>query len=224
MKVIKSIRIAATTILGLAWFCSVAAQDRSPFTKSYEDVRFKIWYMHWRPKSPPLTPFRHDGEVVVVFFSDGVLRLPSGARQERHAGDAAYFEPGSIATAGELVTDRPLNAVVIELKDVPPARPMPPTSYPPAFPRSGTTKVFENARTIIWDSLMRPDDPAPLHLHDKNSVQVWVSGAVINRGHPNQPTRQAPRSVGAWEMTHGGYVDSEQVVGTPARLVTVEHK
>ena len=168
----KSVRLASTAILVLAWLGSVAAQDRSPLAKSYDDVRFTIWYMRWQRGGPPVAPYRHDGSVVLVFLGDGVLQLPSGAKETRRGGEVAYFEPGSTATAGELVTDRPLRAVVIELKDVPPARPLPPAPFPPAFPRSNTTKLFDNARAIVWDSLIRPDDPSPLHLHDKNSVQV----------------------------------------------------
>lgn len=220
----KSARLLSTTIFVLAWFCVAAAQNSASFTKSYDDVRFTVWYMHWRHGVPPATPHRHDGSVVVVFLGDGVLQLPSGVKQPHHTGEAVYFEPGSSATAGELVTGSSLKAVVIELKNVAPSRPFPPSGFPPAFPRANATNVFEHATAIVWDSVIRPDKPMPLHLHDKNSVQVWVNGAVINRAHPNEAPRRETKAVGDWEMTHGGVVDSEQVVGAPAHLVTVEHK
>jgi hypothetical protein len=220
----KSTRLVSTTILVLAWLGSALAQDRSPFAKTYEDVRFKIWYMHWRRGSPPIAPYRHDGSVIMVFLGDGTLQLPSGAKQNRHDGEVASFEPGSVATAGELVTDRPLRAVVIELKEVRASNPLQPSSFPPALPRSDATKVIETAKAIVWDSVIRPDQPSPLRLHDKASVRVWITGAVFNRAHPNEAPGQETKAAGDWEMAHAGNVDSEQVVGAPAHVVTVQLK
>jgi hypothetical protein len=215
------------TLLGLIAlvFCSrtAGAQDHSPLTKSYEDVRFKVWYMHWRQGGAPMAPYRHDGPVVMVFLGDGTLQQPSGPNQKRHDGEIVYFEPGSVATAGELVTESPLRAVVIELKAAGPSRPLPATNYPPMFPRADSTKVIDNARVIVWDSLFRPGQPAPLHLHNKNSVRVWVTSAVISRAHPNEQPRQDKKVAGAWELTHAGYVDSEEVT-SPAHAVTLELK
>jgi hypothetical protein len=216
------------TLLGLIAlvFCSrgaAAQQDQLPLAKSYEDVRFKVWYMHWRQGSASMAPYRHEGPVVMVFLGDGTLQQPTGSRQKRHDGEVAYFEPGSVATAGELVTERPLRAVVIELKTVGPSRPLPATNYPPMFPRADSTKLIDNARVIVWDSLLRPGQPALLHLHDKNSVRVWVTSAVVRRAHPNEQPRQDTKAAGAWEMTHAGYVDSEEVT-TPAHAVTLELK
>jgi hypothetical protein len=207
-------------------FCSTAAagqQDHSPLTKSYEDVRFKVWYMHWRQGNAAMAPYRHEGPVVMVFLGDGTLQQQSGPRQKRHDGEVAYFEPGSVATSGELVTERPLRADVIELKAAGPSRPLPATNYPPMFPRADSTRLIDNARVIVWDSQFRPGQRGPLHLHDKNSVRVWVTSAVVSRAHPNEQPRQDTKVAGAWELTHAGYVDSEEVA-SPAHAVTLELK
>ena len=176
--------------------------------------------MHWRRGSPPVA-YRHTGPVIAVFIGEGTLRLPSGEKQARHDGEVAYFEAGSSAMAGELLTDAPLKATVIELKDAPASRPLPQTAYPPAFPRADATILRDTPKAVVWTGQLRADQPTPVHLHDKNSVTVYTSDAVISRAHPNQPPRQDARRAGAWEVLHAGYLDFEQAVGAPARFVAI---
>jgi hypothetical protein len=207
-------------VIGFVCLGSARAQEW-PLKKSYDDGRFTIWYMHWRHGQAPMAAYRHTGPVISVFIGDGTLQLKSGEKQVRHNGDVVYLEPGGDPTAGELLTNAPLNATVIELKDAPEARPIPATVYPPAFPRADATILRDTPKAIIWTGQLRSDQPTSFHLHERNSVTIYTGDAVISRAHPNQAPRQDTRTPGGWEMVHAGFVDQEQAVGAPAHFVSV---
>ncbi|MGA8214896.1 MAG: hypothetical protein WB799_14970 [Candidatus Sulfotelmatobacter sp.] len=63
---------------------------------------------------------------------------------------------------------------MIDLKD----HPVPPiantSGYPLAFPRPGSTKIFENERVIVWDYTWTLGVATPMHFHDKDVVIVYL--------------------------------------------------
>jgi hypothetical protein len=65
-------------------------------------------------------------------------------------------------------------SIVIELKGQPVAPIENKTGYPLAFPRSGSKKILENARVIVWDYSWTPDEATPMHFHDKDVVVVFL--------------------------------------------------
>ena len=70
-------------------------------------------------------------------------------------------------------------AIVIELQDagVPP---LPNTSgHPPAFPRTGSTKLLENDRVVAWVSAWTLGGGTPMHFHDKDVVVTYLTEATF---------------------------------------------
>jgi tagatose-1,6-bisphosphate aldolase non-catalytic subunit AgaZ/GatZ len=69
-------------------------------------------------------------------------------------------------------------AIVIELQDTQVAPLRNTSGHPPAFPRSGSVKVLENARVVVWQSVWTPGVPTPLHFHDKDVVVTYLTDAA----------------------------------------------
>jgi hypothetical protein len=210
--------------LALFACAAVLSAERTPFAKAYEDEAFKIWYMHWQPRAAPVEPYRHHGAAVAVFLEGGTLRLSSGATEVHTAGDVVYYAPDGIANTGELVTSAPARALIAEFGTLPS---WPASAFPgitPAFPRANAATLLENAAVRVWDLQYRPDQPLPAHVYLKHTVQVWLTEAVIERGHPNEPLHQEARARGQFEIVHAGNVMSERVLGGQAHVVAIEPK
>jgi hypothetical protein len=212
--------------MSLALFASVAvlsAQNRTAFAKVYEDEAFRVWYMHWQ-RAVPVEPYRHHGNAVAVFLEGGTLRLSSGATEVHMAGDVVYYASGGIANAGELVTNAPARALIVEFGSLPS---WPASAFPgitPAFPRASAATLLENNAVRVWDLQYRPDQPLPAHVYLKHTVQVWLTQAVVERAHPNEPPNQDVRARGQYEIVHAGNVMSEHVLGGPAHVIAIEPK
>jgi predicted metal-dependent enzyme (double-stranded beta helix superfamily) len=48
-----------------------------------------------------------------------------------------------------------------------------PQSYPPAYPRPGATKLFENSRVVVWNIAWLKGQPSPLHRHIYDLVGIY---------------------------------------------------
>ena len=46
-------------------------------------------------------------------------------------------------------------------------------SYPPAFPRPGATKLFENDKVVVWNIAWLKGQPTPLHRHIYDLTGVY---------------------------------------------------
>lgn len=214
----------AVCLLVVAFATPVAGQNLPPAKKNYEDPAVRIWYIHWARGGPSEAPFRPEATAVIVFLDDATLRLPSGVTQSHKAGDVISVERGSIANAGELVTRESLKALVVEIKDLQLSQLPKIPGVPPALPRAGATSVFENAVAKVWDVWYRPEQPLPTLLYTKNTVQVFLTDAVVERVYPNQLPHQNSRPRSGWEINHAGLVTSERVIGGPAHVIAIEHK
>ncbi|HEX5228466.1 MAG TPA: hypothetical protein VFW44_12180 [Bryobacteraceae bacterium] len=76
-------------------------------------------------------------------------------------------------------------AVVIELKDAPPAHYENTTGYPAAFPRPHVKKLLENKRVVIWSYRWTPGEPTPMHFHDKDVVVVYLEPTALTSTTPD---------------------------------------
>lgn len=48
-------------------------------------------------------------------------------------------------------------------------------SYPPAYPRPGATKLFENQRVVVWNIAWLKGQPSPLHRHVYDLAGVYYA-------------------------------------------------
>lgn len=97
-------------------------------------------------------------------------------------------------------------------------------TYPPPYPRAGTTKIMENDRLVVWDvSWLKQAYPVHRHVYDYAGVYYTSGDRIIVS---EQGTRSPTRSV-AWDtfvlprgITHSEEGASDQ----PLRGVFLEFK
>jgi hypothetical protein len=106
------------------------------------------------------------------------VRSMTGSPFPGTPGAVAVTDDVAVAIEGSLVliTLRDNRAFTVQLKHASPG-PAPASSpYPPAFPRPGATKLYENARVLIWDVQWLVGEPGPLHTHPYDNVNITIQG------------------------------------------------
>ena len=97
-------------------------------------------------------------------------------------------------------------------------------TYPPPYPRAGTTKLLENERVIVWDvSWLRQAYPTHRHVYDYAGIYYTSGDRII----VSEQGVRSPTSSVAWDtfslprgITHSEEGASEQ----PLRGVFLEFK
>jgi hypothetical protein len=97
-------------------------------------------------------------------------------------------------------------------------------TYPPPYPRAGTTKLLENDRVVVWDvSWLRQAYPTHRHVYDYAGIYYTNGDRII----VSEQGVRSPTSSVAWDtfslprgITHSEEGASEQ----PLRGVFVEFK
>jgi hypothetical protein len=68
---------------------------------------------------------------------------------------------------------------VVEIKDQVLAPIANTSGFPLAFPRANAKKLFENEKVVVWDNVWLPEQPTPMHFHDKDALVVFEAIGVI---------------------------------------------
>ncbi len=114
-----------------------------------------------------LKPIIENDRVTVWDVPDAMTAQPSDAVVVSLSGSAVFVPKGTTPKLSG-------RSIVIDLKD----HPVPPiantSGYPLAFPRPGSTKIFENERVIVWDYTWMLGVATPMHFHDKDVVIVYL--------------------------------------------------
>ncbi len=117
-----------------------------------------------------------------------------------------------------------VHSVIIELKDhaVPPIEN--PTRYPLAFPRPHVKKLLENDKVIVWDYVWRPQEPTPMHFHDKDTVTVDEENGDLQSTTPDGKSVVNEHKFGDIRFNHRDRTHSELLVRGHAHAVITELK
>lgn len=98
-------------------------------------------------------------------------------------------------------------------------------SYPPAFPRTGATKLLENERVVVWDVTWPKGKPTPLHRHiyDMTGVYLGPGDRVITAedGSKRPVTTRAGEIV--WQLKGITHIE-EGTSEEPLRAIMIELK
>jgi quercetin dioxygenase-like cupin family protein len=139
------------------------------------------WDVTYRPGQP--TPMhRHQLDSVGVELADSSVTVttPDGAKESfpsKH-GDSYYMPRGTTHIEVTPVGFPPRHAVIIELKDAPPAPTGSPDVSGSAFPGVSARKVTESPRVILWDyDWPRHQPTAAILAH--NAFIVIVDGGEL---------------------------------------------
>ena len=153
------------------------------------------------PLSIPIGPASN---AVVMFLADGKV------------GDVAFRAKGSSLSAR--------HAIVVELKGGPGVQFPNKFGYPTAFPRTGSKKVLENERVVVWDYTWVRAEATPMHFHDKDVVVVYLADGALTSITPEGVRTINEHSFGFAKFNPGNRVHSETLSRGGARAIIVELK
>ena len=150
---------------------TAAAQDPDKVAPAIVKVEIdNDWVRVLRVKEGPQqkAPMHEHPATVVVFLTDVHQRIigGDGAVQEitRKAGEVQYRD--AVKHADENISDRPLEAIVIELKpDAPKLQTAPITLDPVKLDPEHHPVVLENERVRVLRTILEPHVKAPMHEH-----------------------------------------------------------
>lgn len=115
-------------------------------------------------------------------------------------------------------------AIVIDLKDNKPAPYKNTTTYPLAFPRPGSKKLFENDRVIVWDYRWTPNVATPMHFHDKDIVAVFLEDGDLKSTTSDGKETVNLYKPGTAKYNLGGRTHTETLIRGTQRAIITEFK
>jgi hypothetical protein len=142
---------------------------------------------------------------------------------ERKFGEAVYDASGAEHTE-EVISESPARLIVIELKEHPEPQYANKSGYPPAFPRPGSLKVFENERVVIWNYSWTPNVPTPMHFHDKDVVVVYRYDGSLKSATPDGKSVVNDYKSGSIWFNRGDRVHFEELVKGQQSAIVMELK
>ena len=211
------------------------AFPRDGVTKLFDNDRVTIWEVNWIKNVPQ--PFhRHLYDMAGVYLRYGLINVttPEGKVTPSPYFDVPrpYFQLAGIMHNEEAVggpNDPERLAIMVDLKE--PAASgevvssaVTSSKLPPAFPREGAKDVLDNARVRMWDYTWVQEKPVGMHTHDRDSIEVFVTGGTLRVKTPDG--REETRTVAMKDarFVPRGRVDSEEAVNGSPRVIAIELK
>ena len=126
--------------------------------------------------------------------------------------------------AGETAGSPGVRSVIIDLKN----NPMPPlannSGYPNAFPRPHVDKLLENDRVVVWHYRWYPNEPTPVHFHDKDVVVLYLEDSPLQSIETNGKVTLNEYKSGDIRFNKRDRVHSELLARDAASAVITELK
>jgi len=206
------------------------AFPREGVKKLFENNRVTIWEVNWIKNVPQ--PFhRHLYDMAGVYLRYGHVQITT---LDGKVTPGFYFEPPfpyfqlrgrthkEEAVGGE--NDPEELAIMVDLKEPAASGAVSNSQVQPAFPREGAKDVLDNARVRMWDYTWVPEKPVAMHIHDRDSVEIIVTGGTLRVKTPDG--KQEIRTVATKDARFVplGRVDSEEAVNSSPRAITIEVK
>jgi quercetin dioxygenase-like cupin family protein len=215
-------------LLGLAPGVQTASSSLAPpgVMPIIDNPRVRVWDFTWvRGRAWPL--HRHERDAVGIYLTTSAVRttIPGGAYavSDVKAGDVVFWNKG-IEHQEESAAATPARVVVIELKDDRVALLANTTKYPTAFPRSGSRKLLENGKVIVWDYTWTPGEATPMHFHDKDVVVVYLQSGALQSTTADGKSIVNEVSPGMTRFNARNRTHSEMLVKGESRAIVTELK
>ena len=167
---------------------------------------------------------------VILFLEGGVVKTVHGDGKVTTAshqfGDAVFVARGShdVDTAVSAAPGGGVHEVVIALKNHPGTPNPSPPGLPNAFPRAGAQKMFENDQALVWKFSWIPDQPVPMHHHDKDTVMVFRYDGPVRSTDPTGAVRILPFARNEIRWSPAGTTHTETLAGEQQSVVDLELK
>jgi hypothetical protein len=145
--------------------------------KMLDNDRVQVWSVVW-PKGQPTPLHRHIYDITGTYIAPGdrvITDVDGSKRPVTNAAGGIVWQFKGLTHVEEGTSEKPLRAVMIELKGDGPSGKVVKPAGAPAF--SGTSMpLLENARVTVWDS---PGTPTPTqHTHTMDTVVVWTDAGA----------------------------------------------
>lgn len=224
---LRSTLLAAATILFLSpppspSAAHAAGDDAAPVI---DNARVTVFDVTLAPGKSWKAPAGVDFAEMILVGGKITTTTPSGASTtaSRKSGEVVYVSKGEAATLESASTD-PVRIIAVELKG-PAVPPLPNHSgHPLAFPRPGTTKVFENDRIVGWNSTWTLNVPTNVHYHDKDVVVVFTDSGSIKSTPLNGDATVGDVSFGTIRFSKSDRTHSEELIKGKASAIVLELK
>ncbi|HZR25203.1 MAG TPA: hypothetical protein VFA59_16525 [Vicinamibacterales bacterium] len=154
------------------------AYPRVGATKILDNARVQVWSIAWL-KGNPSPMHRHIYDLLGIYYSPGdrIIISPEGEKRpvSTKAGQPIFQKRG-VTHIEEGVSDKPLKAVFVELKeDGPSGKVVKPAEGAPGTMRDiGTKQLLDSERGTIWAYSYGFGPDGPRHRHDVDTVVIWI--------------------------------------------------
>ena len=232
--------VSIPTLLAAALLTSASAEEakyphaypREGVTKLFENERVIAWNVNWiEGVEQPYHLHRYD--MAGVYLRWGPIRitqidgniLPPYPPFEI---PFLYFQPKDILHKEEMI-GFPENsperwAIMFDIKDVSKPALKPVGDTPTAFPQQWAEAVIDNDRVIHWKHFWQPGLVSPMHLHARDSVQVFFEPGTIRFTAQDGSTETRTFRIGDARFIPAGTIDSEEAVSGMPGAATIELK
>ena len=198
------------------------AFPRTNATKLLETERIVVWDIVW-PNGQPTPMHRHLHDQVGTYYAPGgrAITTPDGmTRQAATAVGALSTTRKGTTHIEEGITDPPLRAVFIEMKDERPSGlPDAMTPFAPAFPRDGAKQLLDDERVTVWDYTWVPGVPARRSQFSRDTVVVYLAPGRMRLA---ASTTASAENVAPGQMRYykrGDADTSEAIEGSPRAMI-----
>ena len=225
--------------------CAAAASLGSTFAQSYphafpregvvklhETERLILWQVNWvNGVAQPV--HRHQYDMASIYMRWGAVRVtPLNGKAGPVGGPfpapSPYFQRKGVTHTEEGVggpADPARAAITVDLKD---GVTVPPFVVKPgaiaAFPRVGATAVLNNERVVIWEYIWQPKRAVPMHVHDKDSVEVFVEPGIILSKSEDGKEESYSVAFNTARFVPRGVVHSEEATSGSPKAFVIELK
>lgn len=206
------------------------AFPRQGTKKLFENDRVTVWEVNWLRNIPQ--PFhRHRYDMAGVYLRYGFINVisPDGkvTASKPFEVPRPYFQKSAITHKEEAVggpNDPERLAIMVDLKEPAASGAVTRSEIEPAFPREGAKDVLDNARVRMWDYTFEAKKPTARHVHERDSVEVFVTGGTLRFQMADGQEETKTFSPQDARFVPRGRVDAEEAVAGSPRVITIELK
>jgi hypothetical protein len=200
-----------------------------------DNARVTVWEVTWQNGvRQPIHRHRYDMAGVYLRYGPITVTRPDGTVNPPSPPFATIprllFQPADVTHREEALnppgTPERL-AIMVDLKYAAnEARPPLSTdqTLPHSFPRPGAKNMQENERVRFWDYTWSPGAGVSRHLHDTDTVEVFIDGGEITSTTADGKTTRFEAAWKGARFVPRGTVDSEVATAGSPRAVVVELK
>jgi redox-sensitive bicupin YhaK (pirin superfamily) len=196
------------TLLGALLALPVLAQGAQAQAPVIDNARVTVRDVALEPgQAAPV--IAHAGDYIVLYRKGGQIRSIDGKLASHPDGSAVFGHGGATS---DTAISAPAHEIIVELKDAPSNTVPNNTGLPPAFPRPGSRKVFENDKVRVWNYAWVPGKPTAMHFHDTEVVVTYLQDGDIASTTQDGKTAVNHRNPGDIVFNAAGRSHSEEVV------------